>query len=137
MIQSQLNGTTRSFVAVVDDDESFLRSVGRLLRSVGYTVKTFGSAREFLASLPESSPQCLVLDIYMPEMTGLELQDQFVAQGSHVPVIFVTAHDTPETRARANQAGSFGLLLKPFDKRVLFNAIAAAVSSEPSGPPSC
>jgi FixJ family two-component response regulator len=127
--QNQSSEAAKPLLAVVDDDESFLRSVSRLLRSVGYTVTTFGSARAFLASLPESSPQCLVLDIHMPEMTGFELQDRIVAQGFRVPVIFVTACDTPETRARAHHVGSFGLLVKPFDKQSLFDAIGVAVSS--------
>lgn len=125
---SQSDSTAKPFIAVVDDDESFLRSLGRFLGSVGYTVKTFGSAREFLTSLPESTPQCLVLDIQMPEMTGLELRDRLAAQGSSVPVIFVTADDTPETRQRVHQAGSFGLILKPVDKQALLSAVAEAVS---------
>ena len=99
-------------IAVVDDDTSFLRSIGRLLRSVGYAVKTFGSAREFLASLPESPPQCAVLDIHMPEMTGFELQDWLAAHGSCVPVVFMTGYDTPQARERARQAGCFGFLPK-------------------------
>jgi FixJ family two-component response regulator len=99
-------------------------------------VKTFGSAREFLASLPECSPQCVVLDIHMPEMTGLELQDRLAAQGSCVPVILMTAYDTPQTRQRARQAGGFGFLLKPFDKQALLNAVAEAVSCQIPGTPS-
>ena len=129
MTHSQPTEPARLRLAVVDDDESFLRSIARLLRSVGYAVKTFESGRELLASLPGSSPQCLVLDIHMPEMTGFELQDRIVAQGFRVPVIFVTACDTPETRARAHHVGSFGLLVKPFDKQSLFDAIGVAVSS--------
>ncbi len=94
------------------------------------------SAREFLASLPGCSPQCVVLDIHMPEMTGLELQARLAAQGWCVPVILMTAYDTPQTRQRARQAGGFGLLLKPFDKQALLNAVAAAVSCQLSGTPS-
>jgi FixJ family two-component response regulator len=135
-IQSQSDDMARALIAVVDDDASFLRSIGRLLRSVGYAVKTFGSAREFLASLPGCSPRCVVLDIHMPEMTGLELQDWLAAQGSCVPVILMTAYDTPQTRQRAHEAGSFGLLLKPFDKQALLDAVAAAVSCQLSGAPS-
>lgn len=127
-IQSRSHDTTGAFVAVVDDDKSFLQSVGRLLRSVGYAVKTFGSARDFLAVLPESTPQCLVLDIQMPEMTGLELQERLTAQGSNVPIIFVTAYDSPDTRERAHQGGSVGFILKPLDKQALLNAVANAVT---------
>ena len=136
MIRNQSDDSARPLIAVVDDDASFLRSIGRLLCSVGYAVKTFGSAREFLASLPGSSPQCVVLDIHMPEMTGLELQDWLAERGSCVPVILMTAYDTPQTRQRARQAGGFGFLLKPFDKQALLNAVAAAVSCQLPGTPS-
>lgn len=118
-------------IAVVDDDPSFLRSVGRLLDSAGYRVEMFGSGREFLATLPEGRPQCLVLDVHMPEMTGLQLRDQLAALGCHLPVIFVTAHDTPQTRAHAQRVGSCGFLLKPFDMRQLLSAIAEALHGPP------
>lgn len=121
----------RPLIAVVDDDASFLRSVGRLLRAVGYRVEMFHSASEFLASPPAAPPQCLVLDVHMPDMTGLELYDKLTAQGSCLPVIFVTAYDTPQTRERAHQAGSFGLLLKPFDQEVLLRAIGEVVGCLP------
>ncbi len=115
-------------VAVVDDDASFLRSVGRLLRLAGYPVETFASGREFLASLPAGAPQCLVLDVHMPEMTGLELYERLLAQGSCIPVVFVTAYETPQTLQYARQAGSI-LLLKPFNKQALLNAVNNTVSS--------
>ncbi len=117
----------RTAIAVVDDDASFLRSVGRLLRSAGYGVEMFGSAREFLATLPSGQPQCLVLDVHMPEMTGLQLQENLAAQGCQVPIIFMTAYDTPQTREHASRPGSMGLLLKPFDKQSLLDAIQAAL----------
>jgi len=125
---------TRPHIAVVDDDASFLRSVGRLLRIAGYAVETFGSARQFLSSLPASLPQCLVLDVHMPEMTGLQLQGRLADQGYCMPVIFVTAYDTPQTRAHARQAGAFGLLLKPFDKETLLQAIQVALSASLEAP---
>jgi FixJ family two-component response regulator len=136
MIRSSSNDSVRPLIAVVDDDASFLRSIGRLLSSVGYAVKTFGSARDFLASLPGFSPQCVVLDIHMPEMGGLELQDWLADYGFCAPVILMTGYDTPQTRARARQAGGFGFLLKPFDKQALLNAVAVAVSRELPGIPS-
>ncbi len=119
-------------VAVVDVDAAVLRSVGRLLRSAGYAVETFSSARQFLSTLPTSPPQCLVLDVHMPEMTGLQLLESLGTQGYCVPVIFVTAYDTPQTRERAGHAGAFGLLLKPFDKQALLGAIEEAVGSQAS-----
>ncbi len=120
-------------VTVVDDDASFLRSVGRLLRSSGYTVETYGSARQLLEALPAALPRCLILDVHMPEMTGLQLQEQLAAQGYCVPIIFVTAYDTPQTREHARRAGSFGLILKPFDKGQLLLAIQEAVRCQTNG----
>ncbi len=114
-------------IAVVDDDASFLRSVGRLLRVAGYTVETFTSAGKLLASLATSLPRCLVLDVQMPGMTGLQLQDTLTARGYCLPAIFVTALDTPSVRKRARQAGAFGLLLKPFDQSALLTAIHEAI----------
>jgi len=127
--------TTKSLIAVVDDDCSVVKSLARTLRSVGYDVGTFGSAKEFLASLAVSSPQCLVLDVHMPEMSGLELQDRLLAQQSCVPIILMTAHETPQTRERAHRAGSFGLLLKPFANEALLQAIRVAVSCQPQNLP--
>ncbi len=118
-------------IAVVDDDVSFLRSVGRLLRSAGYRVETFSSAREFLEALPSHAPDCLVLDVHMPGMTGLELHEWLLSQSYSLPVIFVTAYDTPQTREHAQRSGSFGLLLKPFDKAGLLEAIGRAIGSPP------
>jgi FixJ family two-component response regulator len=122
--------TTNPLIAVVDDDQSVVKSLARMLRLAGYTVETFGSAREFLASLPTARPQCLVLDVHMPEMSGLELQDRLAAQESCVPVIFMTAHDTPQTRERIHHAGGFGLLLKPFANEALLCGIREALSCQ-------
>jgi FixJ family two-component response regulator len=126
--QSGTSGSGPPRVTVVDDDPSFLRSVGRLLRSAGYLVETFGSPRQFLSALPGWVPQCLVLDVHMPEMTGLELYERLSACGHCVPVIFVTAYDTPQTREQARRSGSAGLLLKPFDKEALLRRIGQATS---------
>lgn len=133
--QTQPGASDPPLVAVVDDDASCLRSVGRLLRASGYRVELFGSAPEFLASLGATTPQCLVLDVQMPEMPGLQLHDRLVAQGSSVPIVFVTACDTPQTRAHAHRPGIFGLLLKPFDKEALLSAVREAVK-EPTVPSS-
>ena len=119
----------KSLIAVVDDDRSVVKSLARTLRSAGYEVGAFGSAKEFLASLNASPPQCLVLDVHMPEMSGIELQDRLAAQKSCVPIILMTAHDTPQTRERAHRAGSFGLLLKPFANELLLRRIQEALSS--------
>jgi FixJ family two-component response regulator len=134
-LQREENATPPELIAVVDDDASFLRSVGRLLRSAGHTVDAYASARQFLSALPASAPPCLVLDVHMPEMTGLELQERLAAQGTHLPIIFVTAYDTPATRQRVQGAGSVGLLLKPFDKEALLTAVRKALESRAGGAP--
>ena len=126
--------TAKPLIAVVDDDRSVLKSLARMLRLAGYAVETFCSAGEFLAALPASPPQCLVLDVHMPEMSGLELQERLAAQDTCVPVIFMTAHDTPQTRERARHAGSFGLLMKPFANEALLQAIQEAITCQPADP---
>jgi len=123
-------------IAVVDDDASFLRSVGRLLRAAGYPVETFGSGRAFLASLKTHVPKCLVVDIHMPEMSGLELHDRLRARGSRFPVVFVTAYETPQTNQHVHEAGC-GLLLKPFDKEALLIAIDSALEHRPQSAGAC
>jgi FixJ family two-component response regulator len=131
---NQGNPDGQPLIAVVDDDASFLRSLGRLLRSVGYAVATFSSGREFLSSLADYPPQCLVADMQMPAMSGLELQERLGAQGSCVPVIFITAYDTPQMWEQARRAGCFGLLLKPFDNAELLGAIREATGWEAKAP---
>ena len=126
--------TGKPLIAVVDDDPSIVKSLARLLGSSGYAVKTFGSPITFLDSFSDESPQCLVLDVQMPEMTGFELHDQLAIQGAYVPVIFMTAHATPQTRARACRNGCFGLLLKPFDNEALLRAIQKAMHNQPQDP---
>lgn len=116
-------------VAVVDDDPSFQRSVGRLLRLAGFSVETFDSGQDFLASLATQTPECLVLDVHMPGMSGLELHAHLVQLGSPIPVIFVTAYETPQTLQYAHQSGST-LLLKPVTPpSLLLQAIRTAVQS--------
>jgi FixJ family two-component response regulator len=131
--QNQGSLAERPFIAVVDDDASFLRSVGRLLRSVGYAVGTFSTGQQFLSSLSDWLPQCLVVDVHMPEMSGLELEEKLAAQGYQMPVIFVTAYDTPRTREHARRPGIFGLLLKPFDNEALLRAVREATGCQVRG----
>jgi len=123
--------TTKPLIAVVDDDQSVVKSLARALRAAGFEVGAFGSAREFLGSLPTSLPHCLVLDVHMPEMNGLELQSRLRELGHRVPILFITAHDTPQTRAAATRNGALGLLLKPFDKAALLLAIRKALQCRP------
>ena len=113
-------------VYVVDDDESIRRALKRLLRSAGYHAVTFESAEDFMDSAPEGGEGCLILDIRLPGMTGLDLQEKLSASGAKYSVIFMTAHDNPEWRQRAKNAGAVAYLRKPFDEQSLLNAIDLA-----------
>jgi FixJ family two-component response regulator len=110
-------------ISIVDDDVSVARALRRLIGAAGYLVETFASAREFLGSTPSTRTACLVLDIYMEEMTGFELQDQLEADRLAIPIIFMTAHDDPATRERIRRSGAAGYLGKPFDGQALLDAI--------------
>lgn len=126
---------TITYVAIVDDDESFARAVSRLLRAAGYEALLYSSAERFLAALPPSSATCLLLDMHLGGMSGLELQQKLVALGSRLPIIFVTADRDAETRERALQAGCVAYLRKPVPKAFLFEAIQKAASTGPSSEP--
>ena len=115
-------------VAVVDDDESFARAIGRLLRASGFDVNTYLSAEAFLAPTPRPRPECLVLDIQLGGMSGLELQRRLHERGDKVPIIFVTAHDAPGVRQEAQQAGCSAYFLKPVPGESLVKAITKAVN---------
>jgi FixJ family two-component response regulator len=117
-----------SWVAIVDDDPSILKALARLLRTRGFHAKTFLSARELLAALPDNSPQCLIVDLQMPEISGLELYQCLTLKGIDVPTIIVTAHDDDQMRQRCKAAGAVAYLLKPLQDAALFAAIATATA---------
>ena len=111
---------------VVDDDESVRRALNRLLRSAGYSALTFESAEAFLDYTSCSGEGCLVLDIRLPGMTGLDLQEKLASTGAKYSVIFMTAHDNPQWQKRAKKAGALAYLRKPFDDQSLLDAIQFA-----------
>jgi FixJ family two-component response regulator len=113
-------------IAVVDDDPSVLRAIARLLGTRSFTARTFLSAKQFLASLSEGRPDCLIADLQMPEMTGLELQQALARKGVRIPTILITAHDEAGLRERCNAAGAMAYLSKPVQDTSLFAAIEAA-----------
>ena len=118
-------------ISVVDDDHSVRESLARLIRSVGFGVRVFGSAEEFLSAGLDREPDCLILDIRMPGMNGLELQRELSASDRDLPVIFITAHGSDEeVRARALGAGAVDYLLKPLREEEVLNAIDAALSAK-------
>lgn len=118
-------GRETGIVAVVDDDASLRRSVRNLLTSVGFRVEAFASAEEFLESPQRANTGCLVLDLRMSGMNGLELLKHLEATGSRIPVIILTAHGD---EARALQAGAVAFLGKPFHGDALLDAVRTAMS---------
>lgn len=113
-------------VFIVDDDESVRKSLSRLMRSVGYRVEDFPSAEDFLKYSRREEGECVILDIRMPGMSGLELQRELAVRGSELPVIFVTAHEDEATRGQAVEAGAVAVIGKPADDHLLFDAIDRA-----------
>src|ERR1700730_14067034 len=114
-------------ISIVDDDESIRRATRALLRSVGYEVETFASAELFLESDALRQTECLVLDVRMPGIDGLELQSRLNEAKSHVPIIFVTAHDDRSHRRTAMDAGAADFFRKPFEANAFVAAIQAAL----------
>ena len=117
----------RAVVSVVDDDASLRRSVRNLLRSVGFRVETFSSAEEFLRSAERENTGCLVLDLRMTGMSGLDLLRHLAAERSRVAVVVLTALGDEETRHRSLQAGAVAFLKKPFHGDALCDAVRAAL----------
>jgi FixJ family two-component response regulator len=113
-------------IAVVDDDASVLRALIRLLRTRAFNAVPYASAREFLAALPNGSPDCLVLDLQMSEMTGLELLQHLKQKNLRIPTIVITAQGDGDMLDRCVSAGAIGVLKKPLQDTSLFAAIAAA-----------
>jgi two-component system response regulator FixJ len=117
----------RPVVSVVDDDESLRRSLRNLLRSVGFGVETFASAEEFLKSSQRENTGCLVLDLRMTGMSGLDLLRHLAVADSRIPAVILTAHGDEETRRRSLQAGAVAFLDKPFRSDALLDAVRAAL----------
>jgi len=116
-----------SLISIVDDDDSVRESLSGLIRSVGFRVMVFASAEEFLNSNHLSDTDCLILDVRMPGMNGLDLQRRLAASHMSIPVIFITAHGDEEARVRALNGGAVECLLKPFSEDALLKAIDKAL----------
>ena len=117
----------RPAIAVVDDDESVRESLPDLLREFGFAARTFSSAEEFLASGCVDQIACVLLDIAMPGMTGLELQSKLRDQGQRLPIIFITARRDGSVRPRALEQGAVECLFKPFSDAALLHALNTAL----------
>ena len=117
-------------VLVVDDDPSVRKSLSRLLESADYAVEAFASAGEFLARGPHPGPCCLVLDVKMPGLTGIQLQEMLAATGRRMSIVFVSGHVDVPTSVKAMKAGAVDLLTKPVDVRDLIAAIQRAMTRD-------
>ncbi len=117
-------------VYVVDDDPSVRAGLARLIKSVGVTVKTFASAPEFLEQAVSEGPGCVIADLRMPAMSGLELQDQLQARHLNLPVIFLTGFGTVPASVRAMKRGAVDFLEKPVDDQILLEAIFQALEKD-------
>lgn len=114
-------------IAIVDDDQWVLRSMGRLIKSAGFRVETFLTAEDFLEYARDSKTVCAILDIGLPGMSGLDLQERLAVENPQIRVIFVSAHDETEMRTRALAAGAIAFLGKPVNDKALLDAISSAV----------
>ena len=116
-------------ISIVDDDDSLRNSLNNLIRSVGFRAQGFSSAEAFLNSTQLHDTACLILDVRMPGMSGLDLQRQMVADNSRIPIVFITSHGDDNARTRALEAGAVDFLYKPFREEALLSAIDRALKS--------
>src|SRR6476661_3726568 len=121
-----------SWIAIIDDDPAVLKALSRLLRSHAFDVRTFGSGEEFLATLPNGHPKCLIADLQMPTMSGLALQQRLVDEGFHIPMIVITAQ-CDAILSEDQLAALVAFLRKPLQDSALFAAIDRVVSRPESG----
>ena len=119
---------TSNVIAIIDDDEAMQDSLCDLMESTGLVARCFGSAEEFLESDLHTRAACLILDIRMPKMSGLQLQAKLKEEGCNIPVIFVTAHGDARMRIRAMREGAVEFLAKPFDHHLLLKRVRAALN---------
>jgi FixJ family two-component response regulator len=119
-----------AIVAIVDDDLSFREGVSSLIRAAGWKVETFASAEEFLARPRAEAPSCLLLDLQLPDLSGLDLQKRMAEGNLDIPIVFITGHGDIPASVQAMKAGAVEFLTKPFDKEQLFLAIAEAMERD-------
>jgi FixJ family two-component response regulator len=122
----------KPIIYIVDDEKSVLKAMKRLILSMGMDVKTFASGQEFLDSGFRDQNACLIADIKMPVMDGMELKQKLVAKGFKLPVIFITAYDTEKIRCKAKGVGAAGYFQKPVDDQALLDSIQWVLSNQPS-----
>src|ERR1700722_5683003 len=125
--EANMKSERPALVAIVDDNESVRDAVGSLFRSMGFRTEPFAGAKEFLAAPNLREFSCLILDVQMPGMDGLELQLRLAAASPPIPIIFVTAYVDQNTRARALRGGAVSFLTKPFSEDALLGAVQSAI----------
>jgi FixJ family two-component response regulator len=121
----------QSLVSIVEDDKSVRESMRRLMRALGYGVEAFASAADFLASPRLSETACLIADVHMPTMTGVELYRHLITSGHAIPTILMTAYPDDDVQSRALKDGIIGYLRKPIDEKQLRRCLRAALHREP------
>jgi len=120
-------------VGIVDDDESVRMAIRNLLRSLGFKVETFGSAEDLLGSARLDDIACLIVDLRLPGMSGVDLQRQLLAAKRELPMVFISAHDDPVAQQQALTAGALAFLRKPFSEKALIDAIRSGLSHAEGG----
>jgi FixJ family two-component response regulator len=123
-------GAAGNFISIIDDDESIRRTTSRLIESFGFRAAAFESAESFLSSGHLNDTSCLIVDVRMPGMNGLQLQSQLAAADCRIPIIFITAYEDKESHRRAMQAGAVAFLGKPFNDEQLLETIRLALRRE-------
>lgn len=123
-------GSTQACVSVVDDDAMVLKSLGRLLQSAGYAVQTFSSGQDFLAHPDGGTPGCIVMDLSMPGLNGLDLQQALARKADRRPVVFISGQGSIATSVAAMKAGAIDFLTKPFDASRLLGVVGAAIERD-------
>ena len=130
MARHELNFSQKiSMIAIVDDDAAVRQATQSFLRSLDYHVSTFGSANEYLKSEKVHDTSCVITDLHMPELSGLDLQDQLIARGHHIPIIFITGYPDDIARARAMKAGAVCFLSKPYNHDHLLGYLDQALKA--------
>jgi FixJ family two-component response regulator len=119
------------YIAIVDDEEPVRKALKRLLRASGLEAESYASGKDFLKASAERQPDCVVLDLHMPGMSGLEVLRELRASRSTLPTVMITAYDEPASREQCLAAGAAAYLRKPLDERLLLNAISATVKRTP------
>ena len=132
IVASRMNAEAAPIVFIVDDDLSVRRTTERLVRTAGFNVQAFPSAREFLKNPRPAGPACLILDVRMPGLDGMQLQRELAQSGINIPIIFVTGHGDIPMSVRAMKAGAVEFLTKPFRSQSLLEAIRSAIERDRS-----